>query len=225
MQLEFFLNGDPSTPLSVSPARLINGGYSGRSAADVAAHVAELKVLGIPAPERTPCFFPKTPGMIDQEPHVMALDTDCSGEAEYVTVQHNGRLYLTCGSDVFDKTVEPLGTAKSKHMYSNKIAKSVWLLDDVKNHFDSLVLRSWHGEGRKRLYQEGLLANILPPEEMLRYLKEYRNEEPRNDFIMYSGTFPAMQEGMPFTECFDVELSDPVLGRSISCRYTISILS
>lgn len=224
MPLKLFLNGDENRQITFTPVRLINGGYTGRSQEDVMAHVNELKILGIQAPERTPCFFSKAPHMIDSENRVSVLDHDCSGEAEYVLLYQNGTWYFTCGADVFDKRVEPLDTAKSKHMYSNKIARDVWLLDDVRDHFDQLVMRSWHGEGRAELYQESRLSSILPPDDILRYLAEYGKGNPEEGFILYSGTFPAFAEGMPFTDCFEVELEDPVLKRAISLRYTLSIL-
>ncbi|MPY53777.1 DUF2848 family protein, partial [Streptomyces acidicola] len=42
----------------VDITQVLNAGYAGRSQEDVAAHVAELAELGVPAPSVTPALYP-----------------------------------------------------------------------------------------------------------------------------------------------------------------------
>lgn len=45
----------------VDVVQVLNAGYAGRSQDDVAAHVAELAELGVPAPSVTPALYPVSP--------------------------------------------------------------------------------------------------------------------------------------------------------------------
>ena len=223
--LIFHINGDMNTPLEFCAELLINAGYTGRDTASVAGHIAEMKAAGIPAPKKTPCFFRKDPNLLSVASNIRILDKDCSGEAEFVLLRARGEWFIGCGSDVFDKRVEALDAAKSKHLYPNQISRDIWRLADIADHLDSLILRSWIGKSRARLYQEGNLANILKPEDMLRLLIQDCGCEPHDGFVMFGGTIPCLVEGMPFTDCFETELADPVRGRYLRCRYELVVIN
>lgn len=223
--LIFHINGDMSNSLHFCPKILINAGYTGRNQAAVARHIAEIKAEGIAAPEKTPCFFKKDPTLLAVASNIQILDKDCSSEAEFVLLRAGGEWFLGCGSDVFDKRVEALNAAKSKHLYPNQISRDIWRLADIAEHLDSVILRSWIGKNRARLYQQGSLADILKPQDMLGLLTQDHGFAPQDGFVMFGGTIPCLVEGMPFTDRFEAELADPILGRSLGCRYELVIIN
>lgn len=63
-ELAFDLPDGTSVPVTVT--RLLNAGYAGREQAEVAAHVAELAELGVPAPKVTPALYPVAPYLAAQ---------------------------------------------------------------------------------------------------------------------------------------------------------------
>ena len=68
------------TTVDVPVHTLLNAGYAGRSQDDVAAHVAELAELGVPAPARTPCLYPVAPYLAMQPDEVPVQHARTSGD-------------------------------------------------------------------------------------------------------------------------------------------------
>ena len=73
-----------------------------------------------------------------------------SGEVEFVVISNKGQIYISVGSDHNDRTLEELwtsmlgkvfDTAKSKQMVPTIVASEGWLYDDVKGHWNALVLK------------------------------------------------------------------------------------
>lgn len=67
---------------TVAVRSLLNAGYSGRAQGEVAAHVAELARLGVPAPATTPALYPVAPYLAAQTDSVPVQHGRTSGEAE-----------------------------------------------------------------------------------------------------------------------------------------------
>lgn len=218
--LRFFVDSDPNKVLCFEPKRLINAGYTGRNQEAVRAHVEELRKVGIPAPQKTPVFFPKAADLIRQEGVISALDKDCSGEVEFVLLATEDGWYITVGCDVFDFRVEGFQSDKSKCLYPNYLAASAWRYEDVKDHWDELVLRSWIGPDHATLYQEGTLSQILHVEDMVEMLKPCLVDGVVPGTVLSGGSLGCFVEGMPYMECFEFELEDPVLNRKIKGSYT-----
>src|ERR671921_574345 len=70
----------------VEVVQVLNAGYAGRSQEDVAAHVAELAELGVPAPSVTPALYPVAPYLAAQGDGVPVQHGRTSGEAEWALV-------------------------------------------------------------------------------------------------------------------------------------------
>src|SRR5439155_21450644 len=83
-ELAFDLPGGTSVPVTVT--RLLNAGYAGREQDEVAAHVAELAELGVPAPTVTPALYPVAPYLAAQADGVPVQHSRTSGEAEWALV-------------------------------------------------------------------------------------------------------------------------------------------
>jgi hypothetical protein len=86
-----------------------------------------------------------------------------SGEVEFVALRHGGNFYISVGSDHNDRSLEALwtamlgkvyDTAKTKQMVPAAVAKDAWLYDDVRDHWDEIVLKSFVTVSDRRvLYQ------------------------------------------------------------------------
>jgi hypothetical protein len=78
-------------------------------------------------------------------------------------------------------------------------------------------------EGERTPYQDSTLATILPPEELVRLVRE-RVEGSLEGIAIFSGTPPLVTEGIFFSDRFEAGLWDPVLNRQIEFGYSIHTL-
>ena len=140
------------------------------------------------------------------------------GEVEFVLLQFHGRLWVGTGSDHTDREVEAYGVTVSKQMCEKPVAPQFWAFDDIAAHWDRLVLRSRATiAGKRLLYQEGSVAAMRHPEDLIaRYAKGGLNEGT----LMFCGTL-AVHGGLRPAERFEFELEDPVRGRKIHHAYSV----
>jgi hypothetical protein len=153
--------------------------------------------------------------------HIEAAGPHSSGEAEFVLIQESGSLWVGVGSDHTDRKLETYNVTMSKQVCDKPVAQEVWAFDDVRDHWDALILRSWIVEnGERRLYQQGSVAAMLPPEEIV---KGFASDGLPNDTVMFCGTLAA-EGGIRPSEQFNFELFDPVRERRIAHKYTVACL-
>ena len=201
-------------------ATLIVAGWTGRDEAALRHHIEELAAIGVPRPSSVPVFYRNGALNVTQAARVEVLGPDTSGEAEPVVVAHGGRLWLTVGSDHTDRKAETMGIALSKQLCAKPVGRDAWLLDDVAGHWDQLQLRAYATiDGRRVTYQEGTLAGMRKPEDLIaRYGKALAPNT-----VMFCGTLAAIGGIRPASR-FEIELSDPVLGRTLKHAYDIDVL-
>jgi hypothetical protein len=202
---------------------LVLAGWAGRNQAAVEAHIRELEMLGTPRPTRTPVFYRVSASLLTSANSIEVVGTDTSGEVEVVLVQRDDGLWVGVGSDHTDRGLERNSVALAKQLCAKVVAPTLWRFDDVRPHWDDIALRSWaHRGGRRELYQEGTLAAILPPDQLLAKYEEFA-EPSGAGRAMFGGTIATIHEIGPADE-FEIELHDPVLDRRISHRYRIGTL-
>ncbi|TXL88164.1 DUF2848 domain-containing protein [Streptomyces sp. IB2014 016-6] len=209
------------TTRSIDVVQVLNAGYAGRSQADVAAHVAELAELGVPAPSVTPALYPVSPYLAQHTEHVSVQHGRTSGEAEWaLVVDREGELLLTAACDHTDRELEVHGVAWSKNASPDVLARRAWRLADVQERLDDLALRAWvTHDGRETLIQDGTLAELLTPGYWAGVLRERGDLVPGT--VLISGTI-AMAEGVDqFADRWRVELSDPATGDVIALAYDV----
>ena len=118
------------------------------------------------------------------------------------------------GSDHTDRTVETYNVTIAKQMCDKPIAPEMWCFEDVRDHWDSLTLRSWIEEdGAPRLYQEGSVAkySFTRPN----HIGHPTNDDLADGTVLSCGTLPA-KGGMRPSRKFTFELFDPVRNARIS---------
>ncbi len=225
-ELNFYLNGNPQQKLTFEAKMLINGGYTGRNQEEVQKHIDELKSIGVPAPEKTPVFFPKYPDRLTQVSEIPCLDEESHiGEAEYVVLIKDDEIYISTGSDHTDRTLETVSIPKAKQMYPNIISQDIWKFSDLEDYWDELVLRSWvEQEGQKALYQETALSALLAPRELLSYVKDLISVKDLNGLVLYSGTVAGKFE-IDYSPYFEVELEDQRRKMSMKSSYRFQPMS
>ena len=198
----------------VAIEQAVVAGWTGRDAAAVEKHIKELEALGVKRPATTPIFYRVSAARLTTDESIETVGNTSGGEAEFVLLQHAGRLWVGAGSDHTDREVEKYGVTVSKQMCDKPVAPAFWAFDDVAPHWDHLMLRAHVTEGGNRvLYQEGAVTAMIEP----RALIARRGGRLRRDG-------PAARGGVRATRDFAFELDDPVRGRKIAHAYRVKSL-
>ena len=141
------------------------------------------------------------------------------GEVEFVLLRRGKELFVTVGSDHTDRKAETISVSLSKQLCAKPIARDAWRYDEVKPHWEKLVLRSWIPEnGKDVLYQEGPVSAMRSPEDLLSRFQKFSS-----GWAMFGGTFAA-KGGIRPAPRFIMELEDPVLKRKLRHAYEIGAL-
>lgn len=116
----------PEGTVETAIRRLLCAGYTGRTRALVEAHIEELKALGIGAPPHIPMLFPIMPSLLTQSTDTAVIGPETAPEVEYVFFRHQGRDFVTVGSDQTDSAMEGKAACLAKNLCFKSIAKQAW---------------------------------------------------------------------------------------------------
>jgi hypothetical protein len=208
------------TRVSTDATAVVIAGWTGRDETALNAHIEELAELGIAPPKSVPMFYRVAATLITTRTVVQMVGREASGEVEAVLWKHAGALYVGVGSDHTDRKLEAVGITLSKQLCAKPVSAVVWPWAEVAPHWDQVVLRSRVSGGD--VYQEGAAASLRRPDELLA-LYESREGPLPDGAVMFCGTL-AVHGGIRFSEEMQLELVDPVLGRTIQHRYTVDVL-
>jgi hypothetical protein len=202
---------------------LIIAGWTGRDVAALEAHIKELEALGVQRPKSTPIFYRVAAALLTNADEIQVMGNESSGEIEPVVFSLDDGLWVGVGSDHTDRKAETMGVTLSKQMCAKPVSRRLWPYEEVADHWDKLILRSYahKAEGRK-LYQEGPVSTMRPPTELMRRYMGKDGRLPPGS-AMFGGTL-AVHGGIAVATAFEMELEDPVLKRKITHRYAIKSL-
>jgi hypothetical protein len=201
---------------------LIIAGWTGRDAEALDQHIRELEKLGVARPATTPIFYRVAALLLTTQDPIEVLGEHSSGEVECVIHALGDGLWVGVGSDHTDRKTERIGVSLSKQLCAKPVSRQIWKYEDVAPHWDQLVIRSFvRVNGERRLYQEGSVQTLRPPEELIRLFTG--GDRLAEGSAMFCGTL-AVQGAIEASERFEMELDDPVLGRRISHSYSITTL-
>jgi hypothetical protein len=220
--IEFRVHAKGGTTTERLPVtQLVIAGWTGRDPIARDRHIAELEALGIARPATTPIYYPLAASRLTTTGVLEASGGDTSGEVEFVLLRSGSRLFVGVGSDHTDRKAETYSVTLSKQLCDHPMAPELWVFDDVAGHWDEIILRSFATIGGERvLYQEGGLAGMLPPADLV--AAGFGGALP-DGTAMFGGTFAA-KGGIRPAERFDFEIIDPVLNRAIRHGYSIVTL-
>ncbi len=194
--------------------QLIIAGWTGRDEAALRKHIRELEELGVKPPKTTPIFYRVAADLLTHASAIQVSGPDTSGEVEFVLLAKADGLWVTVGSDHTDRKAESIGVSLSKQLCAKVLGKDAWRYDEVKDHWERLVLRSW-ADGE--LYQEGPVTAMRSPEDLLsRY-------PLKPGWVMFCGTLAA-KGGIRPAKVFRMELEDPVRRRKLTHEYRVNVL-
>jgi len=198
---------------------LVIAGWTGRNVTALEAHIKELEAIGVKRPKTVPIFYRVASSLLRTATSIEVMADKSSGEVEFVLFALDDGLWLVLGSDHTDRKAETIGVTLSKQLCGKPVGTTLWRYDEVKPHWDKLVLRSFVPDGgNRRLYQEGPVTNMRSPEELIKLYTGGDRLAPGT--AMFCGTF-AVHGEISYSGRFDMELEDPVLGRKLTCGYEI----
>ena len=213
----------PTPERALIPAdvrHLIIAGWTGRDSARVEAHVRELEAEGISRPPRTPMFYELSADLLTTAGDITVVGGATSGEVECLLVSRDDGLWVGLASDHTDRALERTSVAKSKQVCHKPAAGGLWSFDDVAPHWDRLELRSFIDvSGRREAYQSGTAAAMLPPTALVKELIS-RGGMFGPGAAMFCGTLATLSAIRPSPR-FEMELHDPVLGRTLRHAYRV----
>jgi Protein of unknown function (DUF2848) len=220
IELDFTVEADGAKrPMTIRVEQAVVAGWTGRDPVARDKHIAELEAIGIARPASTPIFYRVSARRLTAAASIEVSGTDSSGEIEFVLFAAGGRTYVGTGSDHTDRKVETYSVTVSKQMCDKPVAPVLWALDEVADHWDSMILRAFAWiDGARVLYQQGTLDAMLPVAELLR--RGFGGDRLPDGFAMFGGTFAAIGGIRPASR-FEFELEDPVLKRIIRHGYDV----
>jgi hypothetical protein len=196
-------------------AQLVIAGWTGRDEAALRKHIRELEEIGVKPPKTTPIFYRVSASLFTHATEIQVSGPDTSGEVEFVLIDRDSTLSVAVGSDHTDRKAETIGVSLSKQLCAKPVSRESWAYDEVKAHWEKLVLRAW-ADGE--LYQEGSVAAMRSPEDLLARCPL------QPGWAMFCGTLAA-KGGIRPTKIFRMELEDPVRKRKLSHEYRIDALA
>ncbi len=220
IELDFTVDADGAKrPMTIRVEQAVVAGWTGRDPVARDKHIAELEAIGIARPASTPIFYRVSARRLATAARIEVSGSDSSGEVEFVLFAAGGRTYVGTGSDHTDRKVETYSVTVSKQMCDKPVAPVLWALDEVVDHWDSMILRA-HAviDGARVLYQQGTLDAMLPVRDLLQ--RGFGSERLPDGVAMFGGTFAAIGGIRPASR-FEFELEDPLLKRAIRHGYDV----
>lgn len=211
-------SGEQSHKIEIT--RAIVGGWTGRDKEALQHHIDELAKIGVKAPEKTPTFYRVGVSRVSTADAIEVIGDGSSGEVEYALIRFDNRIWVGAASDHTDRVYEHMGITVAKQLCDKPVATEFWPLDEVEAHWDQIKIRSFIQEdGKEVLYQDGDVAGLLSPQELLAHLRE-EGDELRDGDLLFGGTCGAIG-GVRYSTTFRLELIDPVLNREIRHSYEV----
>jgi Protein of unknown function (DUF2848) len=212
-----------NAPIDAAIDSLVIAGWTGRDPQAMEAHIVELEKLGVARPKSTPIFYRGAASLLTTASAIEVLGDHSSGEVEPVIFSLPDGLWLGVGSDHTDRKVETIGISISKQLCAKPVGPRLWPFAEVAMHWDALVIRSFATRnGQRRLYQEGPLAKMRHPDDLIARYRGAQGTLPTGTAI-FCGTLAVHGEIAP-ADSYELELEDPIHQRKITHSYRVSVL-
>lgn len=220
-----FISSTGTETVSVSIENAIIGGWTARDVAAMEEHIVELEELGISRPASMPVYYRVSTANICVDDAIQTVGNASSGEVEFVILKTGNSLWVGVGSDHTDRKAEAYSISVAKQLCSKPIASEFWPYEEVKGHWDQLIISSYIVcDGVREQYQRATLESLLTADELLKLYADEQNEDnfPDNT-IIFGGTCAAIG-GIRPADRFEFSLEDPILNRRIEYGYDVKTL-
>ena len=231
-----------SYPVEVNVTRVGCSRYASRDVEATESYLKEVRSNGYLVHETAGVCF-RSRYLLTNEDAIEVQGPQTTGEAEFVAIRHQGSIYVAPGSDHNDRSLNELwtsmlgkisDTAKTKQMVPAVVARDAWLYDDLKGHWDEIVVKSSVTvSGQSVPYQEFKLGELLD----LEYYLDSASWLQQDGSVLLGGSGSMVPnvpenvyqgqigfEGVIFPADFHFEMIDPVLDRSLAHGYDIICL-
>lgn len=214
--------------IGIEAEALVMAGWTGRDPESVQHHIEELQALGVSPPRLVPLFYRVDRALLTTAGTIDVVGAETSGEVEAVLVALADGLWLGLGSDHTDRAAEAHGVALAKQLCRKVMAPLLWRYDEVADHWDELMLRAHiHEHGERRLYMEGALAVVRSPQDLVRAYASELGPDGHAPLpigtVIFLGALSAIG-GIRAAPRFEMELHDPVRGRTLHHAYDVRAL-
>ena len=199
--------------------RMYNFGSATRDPDAAIAHQDEVSKSGIFIASNVPAprIYPIGLHALDTQSTVFVQSEKTSGEVEIVI--HVGKeIHVGVGSDHTDRALETVSIPGSKQACVNHLATVFWPWEEIAETWDNCILRSWVND---RLYQEVGVDKFLSPPDILAVLKERVTNLPKQNFMVYCGTYVSVDKALGYGNDWRYQLAAPQLNRQIDAQYDV----
>jgi len=213
----------PTGRVEVVARQAVVAGWTGRDAAAVEHHIAELAAIGVARPSAVPLYYRVAAALVTQAETVDVVGPSTSGEAEPVLIRAGARTLLTLGSDHTDRALEAHSVALAKQVAAKPLARhAVWL--DTIEEPDALRLAAATSEdgAHFRPYQDGTLGRIRPLDALLSGAAEAAGGLA-DGLVLLCGTVPTLGGDVRPARHFRASLTDRG-GVAIRLQYAVNVL-
>lgn len=198
-------------------------GYGGRNQEKVKQKLEESAQKGKKVPSKTPINYPCSTNSLVRQGKIQVVGQKTKGEAEFLLVLHQGKLFIGVGSDHTDSELTAVSTNKAKQTCPKPIGPVLWPYEEVKDHWDQLQLKAWQRkDGQEAIYQDGTVEQIMKVEDLLQIVEE--DYPGLKNAVIFGGTVGVLGDAV-YGDWFRCELIDPILNRTLSHEYQIQVIA
>jgi hypothetical protein len=220
-------------PLTLMVSRMVNCGRAWRDPPDESRQEAWTKQLnesGLSRQESEPFVFPKPPNLITTDDEIWVNSRRTYGKAEFVMFPTSDAVYVAVGVDTKYGDAMEIDANVGNSTCQSVISDDVWILDDVRDHWDDIELRSWTGDAGDWVpYQRATLSEFLTPETFLDRVDEKITGRIERTAIWSStvGTVDDQVRGVnPYpsvreSKFYAAQLYDPVANRRLVTQFDV----
>lgn len=176
--------------------------------------------LGVKPPPHVPMLYPLMPTLVTNAADIAVIGNDSTPEIEVVLFRTGGEDYLTVGSDHTDRRIEAVSALQGKNSCPKVVGTTAWLVSDVRDHWDALTLRCRCGD---TLLQEGSLGHVMTYDDLMAFINQHDGNQAEGRLV-FSGTVPTLARPPQGDVTIGLELTDPVLARSLTHNYRVHVL-
>lgn len=213
-----FVSGGSIKECAISS--LVIAGWTARDAEVQDKHIRELEELGVARPKETPTFYRASKELITHNHVIDVIGKNSTGEVEIFLINLTDGIYVGVGSDHTDRALETEDITLSKQCCPKPVSREVWSLDDVVDHWDDLIVRSYITErGERVIYQDARLSDFLTPNELIDRGSLFEEEDC--GCIVFCGTAPTIGAIRPSSR-YELELIDPIKRKRITHAYEVN---
>lgn len=217
---------------TIQVGRIANLGLASRKPPQTDVLETQLSMMadaGVNRPTELPTIVPKPAHLITTRHTIQVNSSNTAGEAEFVLLIETDRTYVGVGNDHKDRDLERSEMHKANSSCPSVISDHVWVLDEIRDHWDDLELRSWVAvDGGLQAHQRATLLEFMEPETIIERV-DRRTCDPLPGTAIWSGTVGVGEAGVdPFPKVvpgsfYVVQLYDPILERRLLAHYAIQV--